>query len=465
MKHSPCSQFLRTRPAKLRSAALGTPQCRSAGRRQHTHSQTAQCSGARGTSSLPHQHPALRLRGLRGPPRAPAAPRPTLGFPASPGEIPARLLRDRLRSRVAAAAHRGPGTARSPPPGWLGTPRHRCRGAAHGSRLRPRWFYTHPRSPGFAKFQPHFTPEPRLPFLQCPTPHRRTGTLSSPLTSGPARRRSRPPAVRALPGPGSACGPSRAQLGPAAAVRGAAALRTPPELQLVQVLEQAAGAVCHGGRAVEAASELPAGLLLLLRRPLAGLGANPGLGHSTRPLPPADPRRGRSLPASRRRRRRPNAGTSLMAKEGPRLASPPAPAATPPPRRASAPRAPPHAGRAGPGPGPRCCRRRLAAERSGAGPSSSGTAAGTAGGGGTRQHSCATQGGARSRTGACRPQPGVTLRPQHRGAGAARAAVPGRRGDQSSMTQQARAAHRGVRRLSRFKEGLQGSVADRLPMS
>lgn len=64
----------------------------------------------------------------------------------------------------------------------------------------------------------------------------------------------------------------------------------PPELQLVQVLEQAAGAVRHGGGTVEAASELPGGRLLLLllrRRALARLGADLSLGHSTRPLPAA----------------------------------------------------------------------------------------------------------------------------------------------------------------------------------
>ncbi|XP_056342920.1 translation initiation factor IF-2-like [Oenanthe melanoleuca] len=76
--------------------------------------------------------------------------------------------------------------------------------------------------------------------------------------------------------------PARGQPGPAPSQRPA---RAPPELQLVQVLEQAAGAVGHGGGAVEAAAELPARLLLLLRlllRPLAGLGADPGLGHPTR---------------------------------------------------------------------------------------------------------------------------------------------------------------------------------------
>lgn len=104
------------------------------------------------------------------------------------------------------------------------------------------------------------------------------------------RTRAHGPGWRAAP-PGSGASrrarPTPPSLPPGPAIPAAPA---PPELQLVQVLEQAAGAVRHGGGAVESASELPGArllLLLLLRRALARLGADLSLGHSARPLPAA----------------------------------------------------------------------------------------------------------------------------------------------------------------------------------
>lgn len=84
-----------------------------------------------------------------------------------------------------------------------------------------------PRSPQEASPQPHLSAAPPLPAVRS---HR----------LGPRRLPGQPP-LGARPRP-----PSPPPSG------------APPELQLVQVLEQAAGAVRHGGGAVEAASELPA---------------------------------------------------------------------------------------------------------------------------------------------------------------------------------------------------------------
>ncbi|XP_074394713.1 uncharacterized protein LOC141728648 [Zonotrichia albicollis] len=167
----------------------------------------------------------------------------------------------------------------SPSPSAKGSPHpegQQTRAALRAFSEKPQLSYIRIDTPIFVYFQAtltHFTAAAPI-FKLCPP---RKGAL---FPSVPSEASHRPPAPR--PSPGRAAEPpARGRPPPRPPQRPAPA---PPELQLVQVLEQAAGAVGHGGGAVEAAAELPARLLLLLRlllRPLAGLGADPGLGHPT----------------------------------------------------------------------------------------------------------------------------------------------------------------------------------------